>query len=239
MAVRNLRSIRPKIWVPPSVTANYRLTVTRSDSTVDDITDILLAFKVTDGVTEGIGNFEFRIPNPNETYTSVWTGMEILNFYVDYASGTASTLRFRARLEKISRKENDVVCTGRTESLFVQDQTVTSSHVSEDAGSILKSLFDTYGQSRFNTASIDTSTGVSLTLNFVEKPFWSAVEDICTASGYDCYIDSSLVVQFIVQGSRVNTSEAIVHDSNLFETGDFAPDLQFIKNKIRVLRSYD
>ncbi len=80
--------------MPPIYSANYKVVVEREDGTLDDITDILLSLKIEDGVTQGIGNFEFEIPNPNETYSDVWNGMEIFRFYCDYAS-EATTLRFR------------------------------------------------------------------------------------------------------------------------------------------------
>lgn len=234
MAVRNLRSIRPQIWIPPTVTANFKITVERSDGTIDDITDILLMFVIEDGVTEGIGIFEFEIPNPNETYTHAWTGMEIFRFYCDYASGTPTILRFRGRVEKPSRQGNNLKVTGRTESLFVQDQTVTQSYEVIDSAVILDDIFTIYGQDRFDLTDIPVTSGVLMTINWVEKPFWSCVEDICTASGYDCYISADLKVKFFAQGSIVNTTDAIVHEWNLEDTGDFAPDLQFVKNKIRV-----
>ncbi len=127
MPVRNLVDLTPTYWVPPIYTANWKITVTRADGTVDDITDIITKFKVEDGVTEGIGIFEFTIPNPNETYTNVWTGMEVFRYYKDYAAA-ATTLRFRGRVEKPSNKNNELTVTGRSETLFVIDQNVRVWH---------------------------------------------------------------------------------------------------------------
>ena len=234
MVVRSLKSHQPIIWIPPIYTANFRVTVERSDGTIDDITDILLSLKIEDGVTEGIGNFEFEIPNPNETYTSVWTGMEIFRYYSDYAA-SATTLRFRGRIEKPSNENNNVRCTGRSETLFVQGQNVSKNYETQDVGYIIKDLFDSYGESRFDTSSINTSIGITLTLPFTDYPFWSAVEDVCTAAGYDCYVSAGLVVKFFEQGSQLNTDEGLVDSYNLIEVGDFAPDLTFVKNKIRVI----
>ena len=157
MVVKNLNNVTPTYWVPPIYTANWRVTVERSDGTIDDITDIILNMKIEDGVTEGIGNFEFEIPNPNETYTDVWTGMEIFRYYADYAAGTPSTLRFRGRIEKPSNENNNMRCTGRSESLFVHEQNVSKDYVDKDAGYAIKDLFDTYGESRFDTSGINTS----------------------------------------------------------------------------------
>lgn len=234
MAVRNLKSKQAFIWKPPIYTTNYRVTVERADSTIDDITDIIMFLKIEDGVTEGIGNFEFEIPNANETYTTAWTGMEIFRYYSDYAA-SATTLRFRGRIEKPSNENNNIRCTGRSESLFVQGQNVSKNYIAKDGGYAIKDLFDTYGESRFDTSGINTSIGTNITLTFTDLPFWDAVEAICTAVGYDCYVDCNLVVQFFAQGTVLNTAEGIVHDYNLLKVGDFAPDLSQINNKIRVM----
>jgi len=235
MVVRSLKRITPKIWIPPIYTANWRVTVERTDGTIDDITDIISSCNIEDGVTEGIGIFEFGIYNPNETYTNVWTGMEIFRYFCDYASGTPTTLRFRGRVEKPSNQNNMVNVTGRSETLFVHDQHISKVYEDQDAGFMIKDLFDTYGQSRFDTSGIDTSTGIPLTFTFNDIPFWDAIEAICIASGYDCYVAAALTVEFFLAGSRLNTGEAIIHDYNLMEVGDFAPDLQFIKNQVRVV----
>jgi len=233
-AVRNLRSITPRFWVPPIYTANFKVTVERSDATIDDITDIIEDLSIEDGVTEGIGIFSFTVPNPNETYTTAWTGMEIFRFYCDYNSGAATTLRFRGRVEKPSNQDNRLKVTGRSESLFVQDQNVFKDYAAKDAGYIIKDLFDSYGQSRYDTSGISVSTGITQTFTFSDTPFWDAIEAVCLASGYDCYVAPDLDVEFFEAGTRVNTTEGMVHDYNLIEVGDFAPDLQFVKNKIRV-----
>lgn len=232
--VRSIKEIKPKVWIPPIYTANYKATVERTDGTIDDVTDILLSLQINDGVTQSIGNFEFEIPNPNETYSDVWNGMEIFRYYCDYATGTPTTLRFRGRVEKCSKRNNNVLVTGRTDALFVQEQNIHKTYVDADIGYIIKDLFDTYGQSRFDSSGVDTSTGTTVTMTFSDTPFFDAIEGVCTAGGYDCYVSCNLTVEFFESGSRVNTTDAIVHDYNLVEVGDFAEDLQSIKNQIKV-----
>jgi len=79
LAVRNIRKITPvPHWIPPTSSACWKLTVTRKDGTIDDITQIASPIKIEDIITEGIGTFSFEIPNPSGTYTNVWTGDEIV-----------------------------------------------------------------------------------------------------------------------------------------------------------------
>lgn len=86
MPVRNLRRIKPKVWIPPKYNANYKVTVTRKDGTVDDITLKIAKLNIEEGVTDSIGTFSFEIYNPNENYTGIWTGNEIFRYYSAYSS---------------------------------------------------------------------------------------------------------------------------------------------------------
>lgn len=234
MAVRSMHGIKPKIWIPPIYTTNVKLTIERHDGTIDDITDIIESYEIEDTVTEGIGIFTIRLPNPNETYTGIYTGMEIFRYYKDYAS-SATTLRFRGRVEKPSAHENYLTITGRSEALFVMDEKVTHKAEIVDIGQIIYDIFNNYGQGRFDLTDINTSTGITLSVDWRERNFWDCVEEVCINIGYDCFINSGLVVKLFLQGSITNTTDGIVHDYNLIGVSDFAPDLQFVRNKIRVL----
>src|SRR3990167_892374 len=144
MSIRSLKVIRPIIWIPPIYTASYKLTVERDDGTIDDLTNLAHAFEINDGVTESIGSFSFELYNPNETYTDVWNGNEIFRYYSDYAS-TATTLRFRGRIERVSYENNAIKVSGRGEALFFMEKTVTQSYTSANCDTILKDLIDKYG----------------------------------------------------------------------------------------------
>jgi len=233
-AVRGLQRIRPFVWIPPVVTANYRITV-ESDGVEEDITDIAFPFTVEDGVTDGIGNFEFTVPNVNETYTKKWTGMEIFRYYCDYASGVASTLRFRGRLENPRKNGNNVTATGRSETLFVHGTNIQRDYQNVDAGAIIFDLFTTYAGGRFDLTEINQTTGILLTFTFSETPFWDAIEAVSDAAGYDCFVSALLVAKFFERGTILNTEDALVHDKNILFTGDFTDDVTLVKNKFKIV----
>lgn len=160
--------------------------------------------------------------------------MEIVRYYSNY-SKTARTLRFRGRIEKPSSKDILLHITGRSESLYVMDEQVTYSADAVDIGQIIYDIFNSYGASRYDLTDINTSTGITLSVNWIDRNFMDCVADVCNSNGYDCYINCKLIVKFFLQGSITNTSDGIVHGHNLYEVSDFAPDLQFVKNKIRVM----
>jgi len=229
MAVRNIQSIKPRVWIPPQFSAIYKLEVVRADGSKDDLTDLAHSIEIEDGVTESVGKFSFELWNPNETYTGVWTGMEIVNYYSDYGT-TATTLRFRGRIEKVSYNDNKIKVTGRSESLKLLDITVTKQYESSDTGTILKDLISIYAPD-FTSTNV-SSSGVFLSPKWYQKPFWECVQELCSAAGFDCYVDSALDFHYFETGSITNQNEGIVHTYNLIEVGEFAEDISLVKNRI-------
>lgn len=236
MAVRNIRSLgRTKpipvyVWIPPINGARYKITVTRSDGTIDDVTNIIYKGHLIDGATETIGRFSFEIDNSLEAYTDVWAGNDIVKLYVDYDT-SATTLRFRGRIEKVSYENNNVKVIGRTETLKLLERNVNYS-VTAETSDILKTLFDTYA-TEFTYTNVNTST-TTITVNWYQKPMFECIKELCQSAGFDFYIDSSLDAHYFESGSVKNTTEAVIHNMNLLSIEDFGQDYSQIKNKVRV-----
>ncbi len=229
--VRSLKSIRPRIYIPSRYGPLYKLEIVRTDGTLDDVTNLIHSGEIIDGVTDTIGNFSFVIDNSNEQYRGVWSGNEVFNYYCDYAL-TATTKRFRGRIEKVSYQNQTVKITGRSESVKLLNITVTKSYSNIETSVIIKELFDTYA-SNFTYSNVSTST-TNVTVNWYQKPFWDCVQELCKSSGFDIYIDSSLDCHYFLAGSVRNSTDAVIHDSNLFDVGDFAYDQSLLKNTIIV-----
>ena len=168
MVVRSFKTIRPFIWIPPTYSTLYKIEITRSDETTDDITDVIYEGEVLDSVTDTIGSFSFLIDNSSEVYTGVWTGNEIIRIYMDYAT-SATTSRFRGRIEKVSYQDNKIRIIGRSESSKLLDITVTKAYSNIETSVILKALFDAYATD-FTYTNINTST-TSITVNWYQKSF--------------------------------------------------------------------
>lgn len=215
------------------------MTVETSDGAIYDITDILMEGRIINQVTEGIGSFEVTFPHAGEEYLGVFVPTNIFRFYSDYASGTPTTLRFRGIVEKPSYMNNTIRLSGRSDGLFLLDRTVTKSFANADTADIFRALITAYGDGRFTTVNIPASTGVNLTVDWRQKPFGDCARDLCTASGYDWYVDETLDVNFFEKDSRENADEAMIHDQNLIEIGEFAPDASQVKNVVRVYGKND
>lgn len=229
--VRSGRRIPTGIWVPPEYPPLYKLEVIRSDGTVDDITDSIFQAEIKDGVTDTIGNFSFEVDNSDESRTGIWSGNETFNFYCDYAT-TATTKRFRGIIEKVSYKDYKIKVEGRSVSSKLLDITVTQAYENTETSEIIKDLFDKYAP-EFTYNNVNTST-TNVTVNFYQKPFWEALQDLAKSAGFDIYIDANLDCHYFESGTVLNSEDAIVHNSNLIEVGDFAYDYSLVKNRVIV-----
>ena len=220
------------IWLPSTTQPIYRITVEENGIEIN-LTSQAIFIEIEDGINELIGRFSFELWNFNNQYTDRFNGMEIVRFYADRGS-SATTLRFRGRIEKLSYQRNKIRTTGRSEALNFMNQTVTQSFTNQECSSILKSLINTYRpDTSFTTTNINAST-TNLTINWRQKPFWDVLQDLTTASGFDAYLDSSKDFHFFRKGSIDNDNEAIIHNQNLIEVRDFADDINLVKNRIIV-----
>ena len=233
MAVSSIRRKRAFVWIPPTSTAAYKLTITPSTGGSEvDITSNVHMIEVEDGVTSVIGRFSFELYDPAQTYKGVWSNMDIIKYYSDYAA-TATTLRFRARIENINYSDNKIKVTGRNEALFFMDITVTKKYTNQKGNVILKALIDAYNPGGFTYTNVDEFTD-TMVVNWYQKPFWDCVKEIAQAMNADIYIDSVLDFHMFTVGSRENTGEAIVHDYNELEVEDFSEDSSFVVNRVIV-----
>jgi len=228
----NLKEEALWTYIPPNSMPIFKLTIERSDGTVDDVTADVTDLEVEDYITESIGAFKFTIVNPNNKYTGLYNGNEIVRYYKDYAA-TATTLRFRGRIEKPSYKGFQLSAEGRSESLKFMTLNVNKNYTATECSVILLYLISSYG-SGFTSTNVNAS-GVTLTVNWSGKPFWDCVKDLCTASGFDCYVDANLDFHFYEQGSVSNATDCVVHGLNLFDVNDFTPDTSEVRNKIIVI----
>ena len=230
-SVKTFKKITPFAWKKPNSYPKYKILITRSSGTVDDITQRIFDGELIDGVTTTIGNFTFSIDNSSQSLRGAWVGNEIIKIYMDYAT-EATTLRFRGRLEQVSYRGRIIRIRGRSEGKKLLEITVTKSYSNQESSTILTNLMSRYVPS-FTTSNVAVSS-TSLTANWYQKPLFDCVKELCNASGFDFYVDSNLDCHYFESGTRSNTTEAFVHDSNLFSVGDFAYDYSQIKNRIIV-----
>jgi hypothetical protein len=229
MAVRNIYKPATYVWIPPISTPQYKITVEKN-GVEEDITNICSKIIIEDYCTESIGKFSFEIYNPSETYTNKWVGNEIFRYYKSYTNTT--TLFFRGRLEKISKQGYKLVVDGRSESLKFMTTYVSKQYTNTDSGTILLDLINTYATGY--TGNGVNLSGVNITVNWYRKPFWTCVQELCTAAGFECRVDADLDFHYFLSGSVDNEDDAIVHYLNLLELEEFTPDISQVRNRIKV-----
>ena len=233
--VRSGRSRQIFLWVPPTKSPIYKIEVEDKDSgSTTDVTDNLISGEYTDGITETIGNFNLVIDNSSQELTGQFSPYDIVNIYLDYAD-TATTLKFKGRLERISHQHERIRLVGRNEAVRTLGITVTQEFNSQYTHDILQSLLDTYATfiTQGNISTIG-STDTRTTVNWNQKPFWECIQELSSKASYDAYIDATGDFHYFVSGTRQNSTDAAVHEYNLIQTGDFTPDTSIVKNRIIV-----
>jgi len=236
MPVRNIRSLGNSkpipiyVWIPPIYNPVYKIEVVTSSNTYD-ITSIMIEGEYTDGITETIGSFEFKIDNSSEIYTDLFSPYDKVNIYMDYGA-TATTKVFTGKIERISKTNNSLVLTGRSSAIRTIGKNVTYSVTNTKRSDVLKAIINKYFDYITTNNLEDDDTLIDV--DYEEKPFWEVVEELCLAAGYDAYIDQDFDFHYFQSGSRQNTTEAVVHNANIVDVGDFSPDLQLVYNKVRV-----
>lgn len=248
MTVRNILSLgRPKpipvyVWIPPTYSPVFKIEIV-SQGVSYDVTDIVIEGDYTDGITETIGNFNFKIDNSNQTYSSLFSPYDQIKIYMDYAT-TATTLRFVGRIERASKSDNNLIISGKSTAVDYLGKNVTYAATDTARSTILTNIINSYFNSSgtkytgvsLTTTNIESDTG-TMTVNYFDKPFMEVVEEICAAGTRDFYIDVNADAHYFSSGSRQNTTEAIIHEYNILSTGDFSADASTVYNKIKVYGS--
>ena len=232
MPRRSTRKTKAFHWIPPPAMARPKIIVTRSDGTTEDnITDTAVEWEFEDGKTDVIGRFECKLWNNREQWTDIWTGMESVEMYCDYAAA-ATNKRFKGYIEKVKYHNNMITITGRSNGQVLVDKLVTYQASTKECSLILKAIIDLVNAGVTYT-NIKASTK-SITVNWYEKPFLDCVKELCDSAGFDAYLDYDDDYHFFEVGTVVNNGEGIVHTYNMISIDEFADDITFVKNKVVV-----
>lgn len=219
------------VWVPPTDGAIFKVEIV-TDSTTYDVTDEIIEGEYTDGITETIGNFSFTIDNSVQQYANAFSIYDQLNIYMNYGS-TASILKFAGLVERPSKKDHKIILTGQSSALRAVGKNVTYSTEDTTRSDALIEIINKYFTGVITTNNVEADSDL-ITVSYEDKPFWEIVQEFCAAGGRDAYIDASFDFNYFESGSRINTTDAAIHEFNLIDTGDFSPDLQGVINRVIV-----
>lgn len=246
--VRNIKGIgRTKPitvthFIPPKFSPIWKLEIVTDTETID-VTEFLFSGEFSDGVTDKIGDFIFKLLDPSNNITGRIEEFDTVNVYLDYGT-TATTLRFKGKIEKKSNQDQIyLTISGRSIAMITMGTYITYSSGGEKARSeILKAIInmkkaDGTTAKYFGGAISDSGVEddlTTITANWEEIPFWQIVEELCISGGRDAYIGVDSVFNYFLKGSKKNSTEAVVESINLIEAIDYAKDTEEVATKVRV-----
>ena len=237
MAVRNIRPLignkRPiPVYspIPPSFSPIWKIELVDSSGNIYDITDYIDDGEFSDGVTDSIGDFNFRIIDPNKTYSSVISNFDYVKIYMDYGT-TATTLRFKGVIEKTNRKLIYFEISGRSIAMIVTGKNLIYSATKKKRSDVITEILNTNFPS-INTDNIESDTTI-ISVNYSEVSFQNIIEDLC-GKHHDFYIDKDLNANYFVSGSKENKTEAVTQDYNHISTEGYGSDSENTVTRVRV-----
>lgn len=234
MSVRNIRGIggvKPipvSVFIPPKFDAIRKVELVGTNTY--DVTDYLVEAEYSDGVTDNIGSFNFKIADPDKTFSNNIATFDYVKVYLDYGA-TAETLRFKGVIEKCPREEEFFIVNGRSIGMIILGKNVNYSATATARSSILKALLTEYFPD-INQDNIEDDT-TTLTVNYAETPLGDIIEEIC-GDHHDFYIDADSNAHYFEKGTKLNTTEAVVEGINHISTEEYGQDSQEIITRVRV-----
>ena len=227
----NIKPISGFVWIPPTDGSIYKIEVI-TNTTTYDVTTNLIEGEYTDGITQTIGEFSFKIDNSAEQYSNIFNIYDTVKVYMNYGA-TASVLKFTGLVERPSYTDNAIVLKGQGSAIRTTGKKITYSATNTARSTILIAIINKYFTGVIATTNIETDSELT-TVKYEDKPFGEVIEDLCGAGGRDFYIDANFVANYFESGTRLNNTDAVVHESNLISTGDFSADLQGVVNRVKV-----
>lgn len=235
MAARTLIRRGGIIWIPKVHNFNYKVTITRSDGTVDTVTNDIISLDFSQYVVGEVGSFSAELDNNVGTVSMPYTGGETIKIYLDFVD--ASELKFEGTLDSVMKQMGDagnvLKLTGSHVSAVLLDVTVTESYIDEPIEDILDEIVGTYAPDfSYNKTTYPCST--TATINWSNKPFWDCVYDLCELVNFDCYVNNSKAFIFFLKESILNTVEAAIWDDNLYSIEGIGTNIVPVRNKVIV-----
>ena len=225
-------------FIPPEDIITWDLKI---DSV--SVKTVIWSAEFTRAIAPEIGFFKIVLDNNNGEFNEKYSGDEVVEFFIDRASGT--TRRFKGQIDTIKNPYDSKGYTLIISGYHVSGELISDIHVTESydkdsttVDSILKDIVDTYltGYTYTNVATSIEKPEV----NWDNKPFWECVFDLCkiakTGILFDCYVDDDKDFHFFQERTVINSDEAIVSSYNLISAPAGLGNQSLTKkSKIRVI----
>jgi len=225
-----------EIFIPIPKVRNTKIKI---EIAGDDLTKRVRESTWTKSGTSGPGTFNMVLSNSFGQLTELYKNGDMVKFYADNTDAT--TLQFQGIIdftkENISSEGQYLKIEGRHRAYLLTEYLVCYSAESTEPSVILKAIIDalpsTYGITYANVAA----TTKTMDVEWVYKPFWDCVVELCNYSQFDAYVDNDLDFHFFAENSILNENEAISEGDNFIKTMDWGTDSYYEKTRVTAIGS--
>ncbi len=184
--------------------------------------------------TIGIGTFKIALSNSNGQLNGLYSEGNLAKLYADNSDGT--TLQFWGVVDyvkdSIGSNGQILEIEGRHRAYLLNEYLVCYSATGKVTSSILKELIDNlpanYG---FTYTDVETDT-TTMDVEWIYKPFWDCVIELCNKAGFDCYVDNDLGVHYFLENSKTNSQDFISEGSNFLKSKEYGTDSYQEKTRV-------
>lgn len=230
----NIKPIPIYSPIPPTFSPILKVTINTSSGEID-VTDSIVQASFNVGVISGtsntVGDFNLTFIDPNQTNLNLTSLFDDIYLYADYGT-TASTKRFRFKVENKSFVDFNTTLSGRGIGMILADKSIIyTSSASENKSTTLINILTANFSNITDFSQIETDT-TQVLKNYAETPTVDIIQELCGTTKF-FYLDKDLVPHFFTKGTQINSSEAI-NNINLVQVKDNASNAEQIYTRVRV-----
>ena len=219
---------------------NKKIEITRSDATIDDISDYIISISHQKASTDNIGALSLMISNPEGKYTNLWAGGETIEYWIDYSDG--STKKFNgvidAPLHNCSKNNGRAMSIEARQGKELLERKPIKIYENYEISVIIKDIISSFAPSlTTNNVVLTTITLTKFTLN--HNSLFDAIRDLLKQAEQDMHIDSDNDIHTFDKNSVQNDTEGIAVKNNLISIDGCGLDTSEIKNSIYVYGNVD
>ena len=225
----NSRPIPVQMAIPPTFSPAFKIELV-NDSDTYDVSDLIETGEYTDGVTDNVGIFYFKIVDPDQTLSTAINNFDNIKIYLDYGK-TATTLRFNGVIEKSPREDIYFKVSGRSIAMTVMGRNIIYEASNKKRSDVLIEILEKHSP-EVDISGIEEDTTL-VNVNYSEIPFQNIVEEL-SGKHHDFYIDHNLKAHYFVKGSKLNSTEAVSANYNHISTEDYGADSEETVTQVRI-----
>src|SRR3990167_7058863 len=154
-------------FIPNPYQPVKKVTIERSDGTVDDVTSYVITSEFRRQANTGIGGFTCKLSNIGNRFSGLYQGGDTIRLFVDNLSSSATTKRFEGRIdsakEDMTRSDGIAMqIDGRHITFILREVKGTKSYTNTVVNSVINDMITSIIPGLGFTVSTSLTTNITI-----------------------------------------------------------------------------